>query len=129
MKFGPFDVQQQERPTQRISYGGGRFAFDFRINKSFLENGYLTVPKEFNSCLLGTTEQNDRCDISLTSINGASLDAYLYHGKSGWGKYFQLRMVDKPGFIYDGGLEDKQIDDTIQVIFDGDIRRPMFRFK
>jgi hypothetical protein len=123
------DVQQQERPPERISYGGGRFSFNFSVNKSFLRNGYLTIPKEFNNCLMGTTEQNDRCDISLTSINGTPLDAYLYHGESGWGPYFQLRIEDKPGFIFDGGLENKQIDDTIQVIFEGDIYRPKFKFK
>ncbi len=94
-----------------------------------MENGYLTIRKVFNNCLMGTTEQNDRCEISLTSINGAPLGAYLYHGESGWGRYFRLRMKDIPGFIYDGGLDNKQIGDTIQVIFEGDINRPKFRFK
>jgi len=123
------DVQQQERPPERMTYGGGRFSYNFTINQSFLENGYLTVPREFNDCLMGTTEQHDRCDIWLTSINGSSLGAYLYHGESGWGRYFQIRMTDRAGFIYDGGLENKQIGDTIQVLFEGDINRPKFKFE
>jgi hypothetical protein len=40
----------------------------------------------------------------------------------------RMGMKDKPGFIYNGGLENKQIGDTIQVIFEGDINRPKFRF-
>jgi len=123
------DVQQQERPPQRRTHGGGRFSFDFSVNKSFLESGQLTIPKEFNNYLMGTAEQNDHCDVSLTSINGKSLGAYLYHGESGWGRYFQLKMNDRSGFIYNGGFENKQIDDTIQVIFEGDINRPKFQFK
>ena len=122
------DVQLNE-PPEKISYGGGKFSFDFLINKSFLENGYLTIPKEFNRLLLGTTDQNDRCDISLISINGRSLKSYLYHGESGWGRYFQIRIKEKPAFIYDGGFERKAIGDIIQVIFEGDIHSPKFIFK
>jgi len=123
------DVQQQERPYERKSYAGGRFSFNFRVNKSFLENGQLTIPREFNNCLMGTTEQNDRCDIALISINGTSLGAYLYHGESGGGRYFQLKMKNRAAFLYAGGLEDKHIGDDIQVTFDGDIHRPKFTFK
>jgi len=78
---------------------------------------------------MGTTEQNDRCDIALISINGTSLGAYLYHGESGGGRYFQLKMKNRAAFLYAGGLEDKHIGDDIQVTFDGDIHRPKFTFK
>jgi hypothetical protein len=57
------------------------------------------------------------------------LAAYLYHGRSGWGWYFQLRMKDKPDFIYDGGFEKKEIGGTIQVVFEGDIHSPRFILK
>ena len=123
------DAQQQERLSERISYRGGRFSFNFTVNKSFLDYGALTIPKKFNNFLLGTAAQNDSCDVSLTSINGASLRSSLYHGVSGWGEHFQLKMKDKPTFVYDGGLENKQIGDTIQVIFEGDIRSPKFILK
>ena len=123
------DIQQQNRLSGKISYRGGRFNFRFTINKSFLENGYLTIPREFNSSLLGTTDQNKSCDISLVSINGISLRSSIYYGESGWGRYFQIRMKDKHAFIYDGGLESKVIGDTIQVIFEGDIHSPKFILK
>ncbi len=122
-------VKQQEVHPEKILSVGGRFSFIFQINKSFLENGYLTIPKEFNHFLMGTTEQNDSCDVHLVSMNGQQINAYLYHGRSGWGRYFQLRMKDKPAFIYDGGFERKAIGDTIQVIFEGDIHLPKFIFK
>lgn len=120
------DIQQQERLSERISYRGGRFSFNFTVGKAFLESGYLTIPKEFNNLLLGTTEQKDSCDITLTSPNGKQLRASLYHGESGWGRYFQIKMKDKPAFIHDDGLENLQIGDTIQVTFDGDVRSPKF---
>ena len=123
------DIQQQERLPEKISYGGGRFSFNFTIGKAFLENGALTIPKKFNRLLLGTTDQNDKCDISLISINGISLKSYLYHGESGWGRFFQIKMKEKPAFIYDGGFEGKVIGDIIQVIFEGDIHSPKFIFK
>ena len=122
------DLQKSE-PPEKISYGGGKFSFNFTINKSFLENRYLTIPKEFNRLLLGTTDQNDKCDISLISINGRSLKSYLYHGESGWGRYFQIRIKDKPAFINDGGFERKAIGDIIQVIFEGNIHSPKFILK
>ena len=120
------DVQQQERLSERISYRGGRFSFNFTVGKAFLESGCLTIPKEFNKLLLGTTKQKDSCDITLTSTNGKQLRASLYHGESGWGRYFQIKMKDKPAFIYDGGLENLQNGDTIQVTFEGDIQSPKF---
>ncbi len=123
------DIEQQNRLPEKISYGGGRFSFNFTINKSFLENGYLTIPIEFNGSLLGTTDENESCDISLVSVNGISLKSYLYHGESGWGKYFQIRMKDKYAFIHDGGLESKVVGGTIQVIFEGDIHSPKFILK
>ena len=82
------DVQQEERRYERRSYVGGKFSFSFNINKSFLEHGKITIPKEFNNLLLGTTELNDKCDIDLVSINGSLLRACLYQGESGWGRYF-----------------------------------------
>jgi len=120
------DIQKQERLSERISYRGGRFSFNFTVGKAFLESGYLTIPKEFNNLLLGTTEQKDSCDITLTSTNGKQLRASLYHGESGWGRYFQIKMKDKPAFIHDDGLENLQIGDTIEVTFEGDIRSPKF---
>lgn len=123
------DVQRQERLAEKLSYGGGQFSFPFKINRSFLENGLLTIPKRFNELLLGSAEQNERCDISLTSINGNPLRSYLYHGKSGGGKYFQIKILSRHGFISEGGFRNKQIGDTIQVIFKGDIRAPKFVFR
>jgi len=123
------DVQQEERRYEQRSYVGGKFSFNFTINKSFLEYGKITIPKEFNNLLLGSVEQNDKCKISVTSINGAALDAYLYYGESGGGEYFQIWMKNKPMFIYDGGLENKQIGDTIQVLFEGDIHASKFVFQ
>jgi hypothetical protein len=120
------DIQQQERLSERILYSGGRFRFNFTVGKAFLESGCLTIPKEFNRLLLGTSEQKDSCDITLISTNGKQLRASLYHGESSWGKYFQIKMKDKPAFIYDGGLENLQNGDTIQVTFEGDIRSPNF---
>ncbi|MBU4445313.1 DUF262 domain-containing protein [bacterium] len=120
------DIQQQERLSDRISYRGGRFSFNFTVGKAFLESGYLTIPKEFNNLLLGTTEQKDSCDIILTSTNGKQLRASLYHGESSWGRYFQIKMKDKPAFIHNDGLENLKIGDTIQVTFEGDIRSPKF---
>lgn len=121
------DVQQQEKLSERISYRGGQFSFNFTVGKAFLESGYLTIPKEFNNLLLGTTEQKDSCDITLTSTNGKQLRAFLYHGESGWGRYFQIKMKDKPAFInHDDGLENLQIGDTMQVTFGGNIRSPKF---
>jgi len=123
------DNIQQEGTPDKISYGGGRFVFNFSVTKSFLENGSLTIPKEFNHCLMGATKQNDSCDIDITSVNGVRIRGYLYHGESGWGRYFQLKMKDKHAIIYNGGLENKQIGDSIQVIFEGDIRSPKFIFE
>lgn len=120
------DIQQQERLSKRISYRGGRFRFNFTVGKAFLESGCLTIPKEFNRLLLGTSEQKDSCDITLISTNGKQLRASLYHGESSWGRYFQIKMKDKTAFIYDGGLENLQNGDTIQVTFEGDIRSPNF---
>jgi len=37
-------------------------------------------------------------------------------------------MKNKPEFIYEGGLENKQIGDTIHVTFEGDIHSPKFIF-
>lgn len=122
------DIQRQEKVSQKIPYRVGRFSFNFTVGKAFLKSGYLTIPKEFNELLIGTTEQKDSCDITLTSINGKQLRASLYHGESGWGRYFQLRLKDKPAFIYDGGFENKQIGDSIQVICEGDKRPPKFIF-
>ena len=122
------NVQQDESP-ERISSGGGKFSFNFTINKSFLEYGKITTPKEFNNLLLGSVAQNDKCKISIISINGAVLDAYLYYGESGGGDYFQIWMKNRPESIYEGGLENKQIGDTIQVIFEGDIHSPKFIFR
>lgn len=120
------NVQQQERLSERISYKGGRFRFNFTVGKAFLESGCLTIPKEFNNLLLGTSEQKDSCDITLTSTNGKQLKAALYHGESGWGRYFQIKLKDKPAFIHNDGLENLKIGDTIQVTFEGDIRSPKF---
>ena len=122
------DVQQQRRPVNGISNGGGQFSFHFTINKSFIEGGYITIPKRFNELLFGSTEQNEKCDISLTSINGNPLRSSLYHSESGWGKYFQIKIIDRYNFISEGGLRNKQIGDTIQVVFEGNIRAPKFVF-
>jgi len=59
-------------------------------------------------------------------MNAQQINAYLYYGRSGWGRYFQLRMKDKPAFLYDGGFERKLIGDTMHVIFEGDIRRSIY---
>ncbi len=120
------DIKKKEKYSKNLTYGGGRFSFPFAINKSFLKHGKITIPKEFNNLLLGITDQNDKCDIVLISINGSLLRAHLYHGESGWGRYFQIMIKNKSTFIYDGGLEKMQIGDSIQVIFEGDIRSPKF---
>jgi hypothetical protein len=121
------NLQQRERLSE-TSYIGGSFSFVFRINRSFIENGYLTIPRKVNQCLMGTTEQYSSRPIKIYSINNKRLSAFLYHGQSGWGRYFQIRIEDKPSFIHDGGLENKNIGDTIQVMFEGDIKSPTFIF-
>ncbi len=124
-----YTIQQQKSHHKKILSDGGKFSFVFEINKSFLENGYITIPPKFNHYLLGTARQNDSCDVHLISINGRQINAHLYHGQAGWGEYFQLRMKGKSVFIYDGGFEGKAIGDTIQVIFEGDISSPKFILK
>jgi len=120
------DDLQQDKASKRISYGGGKFSFNFTINKSFLEDGKITTPKEFNSLLAGSVAQHDKCKISIISINGSALDGYLYYGESGGGDYFQIWMKNKPEFICQGGLENKEIGDTILVVFEGDIHSLKF---
>jgi len=120
-------VLHKERNFEKKFNAENKFNFIFRINKSFLENGYLTIPKEFNQSLMGTTVQHNSCDIHLISINGKQVKAYLYHGRSGWGKYFQIRIKDKPAFIDDAGFEGKTIGDNIQVTYEESIPLPKFR--
>jgi len=74
----------------------------------------------------GSVAQHDKCKISIISINGSVLDGYLYYGESGGGDYFQIWMKTKPEFICQGGLENKEIGDTILVVFEGDIHSLKF---
>ena len=97
----------------------GTFGFIFKVNKSFLDNGLLTIPREFNEYLSGSVKLKDNCDIILTSLNNRQIPAYLYHGKSGWGLYFQIKIANKPDFIQTGGLSSLKIDDFIRVRFHG----------
>lgn len=122
------NLQQQER-LARATYSGGSFRFAFRINNSFINNGVLTIPRQFNEFMMGTTEQYSSCPIKLYSLNEKRLRAHLYHGQSGWGRYFQLKIDDGPSFIHDGGLDSKGIGDTIEVEFKGDIKSPTFVFR
>jgi len=133
----PIEVPKAERPTDRQESNkkeksftrtyqaiqtpskSGSFEFPFKLNKSFLDNGYLTIPREFNEYLTSSVNLKDKCDIILTSLNNRQIDAYLYHGKSGWGLYYQIRIANKPDFIHIGGLSSLRIDGSIKVRFHG----------
>ncbi|MFH1931795.1 MAG: hypothetical protein ABIN18_09435 [Pseudomonadota bacterium] len=114
VKLSPRPYQGSQTPSKK-----GSFEFPFRVNKSFLDNGYLTIPREFNEYLSGSVNLKDKCDIILTSLNNRQIAAYLYHGKSGWGLYYQIRIANKPDFIHTGGLSSHKIDDFIKVRFHG----------
>lgn len=123
------DEQDPSRISKKMVSGDRDFSFDFKINKSFLESGYLTIPQKFNGLLAGATELHDSCDISLTSINGRQLNSYLYHGQSGYGQYYQIRIKDNPNFIHEGGLDNVKIGEFIEVVFGGNIRSPEFSLR
>lgn len=124
----PIDRQEQNRKDKLSPqpYQGtqtpskiGSFEFTFKVNKSFLDNGFLTIPREFNQYLSGIVNLKDKCEIILTSLNHRQIPAYLYHGKSGWGLYYQIKISNKPDFIHTGGLSSLKIDDFISVRFHG----------
>jgi hypothetical protein len=55
--------------------------------------------------------------------------SYLYHGKSGWGLYYQIRIANKPDFTHTGGLYSLKINNFIKVRFHGIINNePYFSF-
>jgi len=123
-KLFPRTYQGSQTPSK-----DGSFEFVFKVNKSFLDNGYLTIPREFNEYLTGSVKLKDKCDIILDSLNNRQINAYLYHGKSGWGFYYQIRIANKPDFIHTGGLYSLKIDDFIKVSFDGfKSNEPKFSF-
>ena len=113
-KFSPRPYQGIQKPSKY-----GSFEFTFKVNKSFLDYGFLTIPREFNEYLSGSVNLKDKCDIILTSLNNRQIAAYLYHGKSGWGLYYQIKIANKPDFIHTGGLSSLKIDDFIRVRFHG----------
>jgi hypothetical protein len=123
------DNVENNESNIKLSNIVGNFSFDFQINKSFIEDGKITILREYNKFLVGILAKNAKRNVSITSINGATIDAYLYYGESGWGEYFQLWMKDKPKFVKEGGFDKMRIGETIKIIFDGDIHTPKFIFR
>ncbi len=72
--------------------------FLFRVRKAFLETGKMTIPRERNPAL-EEADVLDR-DMELTFPDGTRATAYIYHGRSSYGLYYQIRIRAKPsGYV------------------------------
>ncbi|PKN33218.1 MAG: hypothetical protein CVU61_14475 [Deltaproteobacteria bacterium HGW-Deltaproteobacteria-19] len=68
--------------------------FFFTVNKSFLNEPHpITIPKKFNHELEQNkyVEQSGNTPIKILAENNKCLQGRIYKGKSGYGKYYQIR--------------------------------------
>ena len=67
--------------------------FSFTINMAFLKYGThpITIPKE----VYGFLKIHDivaNQDLRILFPDGSTAIGYIYHGKAGWGEYYQIKV-------------------------------------
>jgi hypothetical protein len=84
--------------------------FPFKINKSFLKypNHPITIPRENNSRLIEEVyggNGNKTIPVRITPPRGRNLTGEIYYGISGYGPYYQIKILgDYPGYYF-GNLQ------------------------
>jgi hypothetical protein len=70
-----------------------QISFPFKINMSFLKYGNhpITIPKEFYG-FLTTHDIAANQDLQILFPDGSTAIGYIYEGKAGWGKYYQIKV-------------------------------------
>ena len=84
--------------------------FFFKVNKSFLENTNhpITIPRENNTTLLeniykGRGEKT--IPVRIIPPNGRKLSGEIYYGVSGYGPYYQIKVLGSYPSDYFGNLK------------------------
>lgn len=91
--------------------------FPFRVNKSFLEqtNHPITIPRENNAQLIEDIYEGSggkTVPVHIISPTGRILDGEIYFGVSGYGPYYQIKVMGNYPSVYFGNLN---IGETIGV--------------
>lgn len=109
----------------------GTISFDFTANDSFLRGNQhpITIPKDIWRKALekGFFNENDPVGkvraANAIGPNGQRLQASIYTGKSGWGRYYQIRLPERE--MPSDFLVGIHMDDVIKVRLTSDPSSPM----
>ena len=88
----------------------GMVIFLFRVNKSFLEysNHPITIPRQYHKDLVkeiyGGFGRKDQ-HVTVIPPNKRKLEGHIYYGVSGYGPYYQIKVLGKYPGDYFGHLQ------------------------
>ena len=103
--------------------------FLFKVNKSFLKyvNHPITIPRKYENVLERDILNNSRyenTDITIISPTGKKLAGFIYAGKAGYGKYYQIKVS---GQSPSDNVGDYKLGEVLSVLIEKDTNNIVVR--
>jgi len=103
--------------------------FFFKVNKSFLKyvNHPITVPRKYENVLERDILNNSKYEnakITIISPTGRKLAGFIYAGKAGYGKYYQIKVSGQSPSDHMG---DYKLGEVLSVLIEKDVNNIVVR--